>query len=68
MSLKGYRQLSQEEIDLINRVKEQGNCLEFMLNDLLSAGADPRWISIAKTDLQTGIMAAVRSIAKPNGF
>jgi hypothetical protein len=31
-------------------------------------GVDLRWLSIARTDLQKGIMAAVRAIAKPGGF
>lgn len=66
--IKGYRELTQEEIDLMNRIKEQGACLESMCNDLLSSDADARWVSIAKTHLQQGIMAAVRSVAKPESF
>ena len=32
-------------------------------------GAQPyRWLAIARTDLQTGIMAAVRAIAQPTTF
>jgi len=29
---------------------------------------DPRWLALAKTDLQRGLMALTRAIAKPDGF
>ena len=98
--IKGYRGLSQQEIDLMNAIKDAG---EVLLNlqalvvarlntdgeikrreagaSKLSAAdegsdqstelrrfekAEPhRWASIAKTDIQTGVMALVRSIAQP---
>jgi hypothetical protein len=67
--IKGYRDLSQEEIDLMNRIKEQGACLEIMCEDLFDLeSTDKRWVSMAKTDLQTGIMKAVRAVAKPESF
>ena len=67
--IKGYRDLSQDEIDLMNRVKDQGGCLEFMIQDLRdNPDSDLRWVDIAETHLQQGIMAAVRSIAKPESF
>ena len=32
-------------------------------------GAQPyRWLAIARTDLQTGVMAAVRAVAQPTTF
>ncbi len=67
--IKGYRDLSQEEIDIMNRIKEQGECLGIMvqeLNDMPST--DKRWVAIAETHLQQGVMAAVRSVAKPESF
>ena len=67
--IKGYRDLSQEEIDAMNRVKHQGEQLGMMLADLGTIdGVDRRWLSIAQTDLQKGIMAAVRAVAKPESF
>ncbi|AUR92265.1 hypothetical protein NVP1170O_152 [Vibrio phage 1.170.O._10N.261.52.C3] len=67
--IKGYRDLSQEEIDLMNRIKEQGECLGTMIQDLYALPSnDVRWISIAEEHLQQGIMAAVRSVAKPESF
>lgn len=67
--ISGYRDLSQEEIDLMNRIKEEGARLRCMIDDLFNnESVDKRWISIAKTDLQKGIMAAVRGVAKPTTF
>ena len=32
--IKGYRELSQDEIDLMNRIKEQGPVLEQLVKDI----------------------------------
>ena len=94
--IKGYRDLTQQEIDLMNDIKAKGEELGALLDKLsthvemqrseaIRAGsgkpgdingelqridrAQPgRWLSIARTDLQTGIMAAVRAIAQPTTF
>ena len=67
--IKGYRDLSQGEIDTMNAVKEQGEKLRIMIDEMKSVNdTDKRWIAIAETHLQQGIMAAVRSIAKPDLF
>ena len=80
--IKGYRELSQAEIDLMNEVKEKGVELGALLmkigkvNEDLHDADDTsvfdseayRWLAIAKTDLQTGIMAATRAVAKPGFF
>lgn len=98
--IMGYRELSQEDIDLMNRIKAAGRELlalrdevvakldkqrevvganairEDYLDDAELNGhlaelnrlqrAEPhRWASIAKTDLQTGVMALVRAVAQP---
>lgn len=67
--INGYRELSQEEIDLMNEIKQKG----VELGDLvatLRAGEqfDQRWVSIGATDLQTGLMALTRAVAKPEFF
>lgn len=102
--IKGYRDLSPEEIDLMNRIKatgaellalqaevagrlatdksakvaaakgstthtpwEQGasdECVELRRFD---AAEPQRWAAIAKTDIQTGVMALVRAVAQPAG-
>lgn len=67
--ITGYRDLSQEEIDLMNRVKDAGAGLENLIAGMRQVdGIDGRWLSIAQTDLQKGLMALVRSIAKPTSF
>ena len=67
--IKGYRDLSQHEIDAMNAVKAEGSRLEILIEELRdNPELDKRWISIAETHLQQGIMAAVRSIARPESF
>lgn len=67
--IKGYRELTQAEIDLMNEVKAKGVELGELVEKLMKAdGLDKRWISIGKTDLQTGLMALVRGIAQPETF
>ena len=109
--ITGYRDLSAEEIDLMNRIKAKGAellTLQAELAGRLSTdlevkqsaarrsmdgkeyngnpynehtgasdechefrrfhSAEPlRWASIAKTDIQTGIMAMVRAVEQPSG-
>jgi hypothetical protein len=67
--IKGYRDLSQAEIDAMNAVKAEGSRLGLLIEELrVSSNIDQRWVDIAETHLQQGIMAAVRSIAKPQSF
>jgi hypothetical protein len=67
--IKGYRDLSEEEIAAMNKVKEAGVELEKLVLYLGSLeDTDKRWVAIGQTDLQKGIMALVRSIAKPESF
>jgi hypothetical protein len=67
--IKGYRDLSQAEIDLMNKIKAKGAELEELVKELRAAeGLDQRWISIGTTDLQTGLMALVRGVAQPTSF
>ena len=67
--IKGYRELTQEEINLMNEVKQKG--VEF--GDLFEKlekieNIDKRWLSIGKTDLQKGLMATTRAIERPAFF
>lgn len=67
--IKGYRDLTQEEIDLMNEIKAHGEELKAMLYKLSNTpNLDRRWISISRDHLQQGIMAAVRSVAQPESF
>lgn len=67
--IKGYRELSQVEIDLMNEIKDKGKELGELVDKLRrDERLDQRWVSIGATDLQTGLMALTRSIAKPTFF
>ena len=67
--ISGYRELTQEEIDQMNALKAVGTQLGLLIKNMKQdPDVDQRWLSIAETHLQQGIMAAVRSVAKPNGF
>ena len=67
--IKGYRDLSQEEIDLMNEVKALAEkCDQLTVKIGNTKGIDMRWLSIGITDLQKGFMAVVRSIARPTTF
>lgn len=67
--IKGYRDLSQTEVDLMNRIKEKGAELGELVAELQSTdGLDQRAVAIGKTELQTGVMWLVRSVAQPESF
>jgi hypothetical protein len=67
--IKGYRELNAEEIALMNEVKSKGAELGELVAKLRAAeGLDQRWISIGATDLQTGLMALTRGVARPTFF
>lgn len=67
--ITGYRQLSQQEADLMNEIKAKGVELGALVDKLEQHGdLDRRWIAIGKTDLQTGLMALVRAVAQPTTF
>jgi len=61
--ITGYRELSQSDIDIMNTIKHREKQVLALLDSV--EGKDPRWAAIARTDLEKGFMAAVRSIAKP---
>lgn len=67
--ISGYRELSQEEINLMNEIKAKGVELGELVEKLRGTdGLDQRWVSIGTTDLQTGLMALTRSVAQPGTF
>ncbi|EOW9436668.1 hypothetical protein ACOCGN_003252 [Vibrio cholerae] len=68
--IKGYRELSQEEINDMNDIKSEGERLKNLIEALRARGngLDQRWVDISETHLQQGIMALVRSVAKPESF
>jgi len=65
----GYRQLNEQEAELMNEIKSHGKNLSTLIAKLRSTeGLDGRWISIGATDLQTGLMALTRSVAQQTTF
>jgi len=66
--IKGYRELTQEEIDQMNCVKELAAEVGDLCTDLEGGTNDRRWVAIGKTQLQQGFMALTRSIAQPEFF
>jgi len=67
--IKGYRELTEVELDLINKIKVLANIAGDSIEALQELDiVDQRWLAIAKTDLQKGYMALVRAIAKPESF
>ena len=67
--IKGYRTLTENEIQSINYVKSIGSDIESLVNQLkLLPDVDQRWISIGATQLQQGLMALTRAVAKPTTF
>ena len=67
--IKGYRELSEAEIEMMNKVKELGKLIDETITPLRSEEAlDQRWVSIGVTHLQQGLMAVTRGIAKPTFF
>ncbi len=90
--IKGYRELSQGEIDLMNEIKAKGAELAaliervaqhngYYVQQMLARDVDTteeeaafnaaepgRWLSVARTTLQTGIMQLTRAVARPTSF
>ena len=67
--INGYRELSQEEIDLMNEGKELAENVGAYIEKLeANPDTNQRWAAIGKTDLQKGFMSIIRSIAKPTTF
>lgn len=69
--IKGYRDLGEEEIALMNEAKELAEQVGQLVNKLETTwdpGLDMRWIAIGKTDLQKGFMSLIRGIAQPTTF
>lgn len=71
--IAGYRELPQEEIDYINAMKLQEQRLAEQMATIEALAAklgDPavaRWISLARTHMETGFMFAIKAIARPTG-
>jgi hypothetical protein len=81
--IKGYRELTQEEIDVMNEIKEKGEELralvikiEACINDVPAAKEGAAfecdhplyWLRCAESNYRTATMFAVRAIAQPTSY
>lgn len=67
--IKGYRDLSQTEIDLMNEGKELAEkCGAFIAKLEADDTTDKRNVALGKTNLQQGFMWAIRAVAQPTTF
>lgn len=67
--IKGYRDLTQDEISHMNACKQMAIDVGKLCDSVENIeGIDKRWLAIAKTDLQKGFMSLIRSIARPETF
>ena len=66
--IKGYRDLTKGEIDLINAFKaSEAAQLELMAQYANLPDINQRSLNIAKTKLQESFMWLIRAVARPNG-
>jgi GrpB-like predicted nucleotidyltransferase (UPF0157 family) len=67
--ITGYRDLSQDEIDLMNEGKALAQKVgEFVDKLQAHPETDKRWAAIGRTEAQQAFMALIRSVAKPTTF
>jgi hypothetical protein len=65
--ITGYRDLTQDEIDAMNAVKAMERRFAELWQRLGTLpGVDRRWLAVARTHIEEGCSAAVRSVARPN--
>lgn len=82
--ITGYRELDQEEIDLMNEVKALGPILEAVIHklqshvakqrgitgneDRMNNATPERFLAMGKTEMQDGLMHMTRAVAQPEFF
>jgi hypothetical protein len=73
--ITGYRELNQDEIDLMNEIKQHGVELKALYDKAADRfkqdiTTDPnermRWLNIGRTGYQQALMALTRAVAAPN--
>lgn len=79
-NIQGYRQLTLEEIAVVNEIKALGEKAGELVSNLSRKDwyderklptkevIDQRWVLIGRTHLQEGFMALVRAVTKPTNF
>lgn len=65
-AIAGYRRMTPQELRHFSQVKEaEERALRFIDTLANTETYDGRWISIGRTQIQLGIMAILRGIARP---
>lgn len=62
----GYRALTSDDTANMNNLKEISRQFLAQLEYLKGTEADPRWLAMAKTEMQQACMFACRAVAKPS--
>lgn len=65
-TVKGYRTLTTGDIEVMNRLKDVSRHFLNLLETSKETGADPRWVAMAKTQMQQACMFACRAVAQPD--
>lgn len=64
--LRGYRELTEAELELVDRIKQAEQQVGALWYDVSrNLGADVRSVAHSKTNLQDGFMWLVRAVTKP---
>lgn len=64
--IKGYRDLSQSEVDAMNSVKALEADIAALVKQLKELpGVDSRDLALARTHFEDGCIRAVRAVARP---
>lgn len=67
--ISGYRELFEDEINIMNEIKQKAEEVRCLVNALENLeNSDKRWVEDGKMDLQKGFMSLVRSVAQPTTF
>lgn len=73
--IKGYRELDQDDIDLMNAIKFKGTELRGLYDRIdahitakgeVQDAEQRRWLAIGRTHFQQALMALTRAVAAPN--
>ena len=70
--IAGYRHMSDDELELINKAKAVEGTVGHLLSQIENQMAEHgdkeagRWLSLARTHLETGFMYATKAIARPS--
>lgn len=68
--IMGQRELTQGEVDLMNRIKTMGEQVRGLVEELHAMGdkIEPRFLAIGTTYVQLGLQQLVRAVARPTSF